>query len=118
MDYEKIKEYLMAMGDFTEEELEKYSFMLEASVTNVLDMLNDSADVHDARIMQLMAAGAYYKICCLGAASGGVTGFTAGDVSYTEKAGTELAGAKEIYALALKDCSRFLNDTGFAFSGV
>lgn len=54
MDYEKIKEYLMAMGNFSAEDMEKYKFILDASVTSVLDMLNDSADVTDDRIMQFL----------------------------------------------------------------
>lgn len=118
MDYEKIKEYLMAMGNYSAEDIDKYKFILDASVTSVLDALNDSADVNDARIMQLMAARAYCKICCLESSSGGVTGFTAGDVSITEKAGAALDSAKEIYSLALADCRQFINDTGFAFLGV
>nr|DAU22416.1 MAG TPA: hypothetical protein [Caudoviricetes sp.] len=118
MDYEKIKEYLMAMGNFSAEDMEKYKFILDASVTSVLDMLNDSADVTDDRIMQLMASRAYLKICCIDSAESGVTSFKAGDVSYTEKAGTALDGAKEIYRIALDDCSQFINDAGFAFLGV
>ena len=39
MDYEKIKEYLMAMGNFSAEDMEKYKFILDASVTSVLDMI-------------------------------------------------------------------------------
>lgn len=118
MDYEKIKEYLMAMGNFSAEDMEKYKFILDASVTSVLDMLNDSADVTDDRIMQLMASRAYLKICYIDSAESGVTSFKAGDVSYTEKAGTALDGAKEIYRIALDDCSQFINDAGFAFLGV
>lgn len=118
VNYEKIKEYLVAMGNFSAEDMEKYKFILDASVTSVLDMLNDSADVTDDRILQLMAARAYFKICCFDSAESGVTSFKAGDVSYTEKAGTALDGAREIYRLALDDCSQFVTDTGFAFLGV
>lgn len=117
MDYEKIKEYLAAMGNYSEEDMEKYKFILDASVTSVLDMLNDDADVNDARIMQLMAARAYYKICCLDSASS-VTSFAAGDISFSERAGAALNGAEEIYKTALNDCRQFVNDTGFAFLGV
>lgn len=108
----------MAMGNLSAEDTEKYKFILDASVTSVLDMLNESADVTDDRIMQLMAARAYLKICCIDSDESGVTSFKAGDVSYTEKAGTALDGAKEIYALALDDCRQFISDTGFAFLGV
>lgn len=118
MNTEKIKEYLMAMGDFGREEIEKYSFILEASITGVLDMLNDSADVNDARIMLLMAAKAYCKISCLSSAESGVTSFSAGDVSFSEKAGSVKSGAEDIYKSALADCREFLNDSGFVFLGV
>lgn len=118
MDYEKVKEYLMAMGNLSAEDIEKYKFILDASVTSVLDILNDSADVADDRIMQLMASRAYLKICCVDGTENGVTSFKAGDVSYTEKAGAALDGAREIYALALADCSQFISDAGFAFLGV
>ncbi len=118
MDLQKIKDYLMAMGDFTAEEIEKYGFILESSVTSVLDLLKDSADVNDARIMLLMAAKAYYKICCLPSFSDGVTSFSAGDVSITEKEGIALNGAKEIYNTALSDCREFINDNSFAFLGI
>lgn len=118
MNYEKIKEYLMAMGNFSAEDMDKYKFILDASVTSVLDMLNDTADVTDDRILQLMASRAYLKICCLDKVENGVTSFKAGDVSYTEKESTALDGAREIYNLALADCSQFINDSGFAFLGV
>ncbi len=118
MNYEKIKEYLMAMGNFSTEDIEKYKFILDASVTSVLDMLNDFADVADDRIMQLMAARAYLKICCIDSDESGVTSFQAGDVSFTQKAETALDGAKKIYALALDECSQFITDSGFAFLGV
>lgn len=117
MDYEKIKEYLAAMGNYSEEDIEKYKFILDASVTSVLDILSDDADVNDARIMQLMAARAYYKICCIDSNSS-VISFTAGDVSFSEKAGAAISGAEAIYKSALQDCSRFIQDSGFAFLGV
>lgn len=118
MNYEKIKEYLIAMGDFSAEDIEKYKFILDASVTSVLDMLNESADITDDRILQLMAARAYYKICCFDSSTGGTASFKAGDVSYTDKTATAIDGAREIYRLALDDCSQFVTDTGFAFLGV
>jgi len=115
---ERIKEYVMAMGDFSREEIEKYGFILEAAVKSVPDMLKDGADVNDARIMLLAAAKAYCKISCLSSEESGVTSFKAGDVSFSEKAGFVKSAAEEIYKSALADCREFLKDSGFAFLGV
>lgn len=114
---ELVKESIMLMGDFEQEELEVYAPFIDAAIAGVFEMIRDGVDENDPRIIQLAAAKAYKSIALCASESDGVTSFTAGSVSVTQD--PELfSNAEDYYANALADCSALVSDQSFAFIGV
>lgn len=110
-------ESLKAMGDFENGFEQKYSSLINASAKSVCEMLKDGVDENDPRVIQLVAAKAFYAITNTATFSDGVTSFSAGDISITEK--VDFAkNAKEILQSAKADCRCLILDDGFAFLGV
>ena len=116
MNIERVKDYVAAMGDFEAQDVEKFDFIITASASAVENMLTDKDKINDERVLQLAAAKAYYKICCLNSAQNDLVQFSAGDVSYKEKENGTAAG--EILQSALNDCGGLILNDGFAFLGV
>ncbi len=118
LNIERVKDYVAAMGDFEAQDVEKFDFIITASASAVENMLTDKDKINDERVLQLAAAKAYYKICCLNSAQNDLVQFSAGDVSYKEKENGTVAAAGEILQSALNDCGGLILNDGFAFLGV
>lgn len=118
MNIEHIKDYVAAMGNFDMQDIEKFNFIITASAYAVENVLVDKEKINDERVLQLAAAKAYYKICCLNSSQNNLTQFSAGDVSYKEKENGSVSAAGEILKSALKDCGGLILNGGFAFLGV
>ena len=123
---ELVKAGILLMGDLEEDEVEKFSTVISSAVSATEAVIKENADDNDPRVIQLAAAKAYYAICCAASQTDGITSFSAGDVSVTQKADT-LSNAKCYYEMALNDCRTLLKPEsvaqqaethGFAFLGV
>ncbi len=122
---ELVKASIVLMGDLEEDEVEKFSTVISSAVSATEAVIKADAD-NDPRVIQLAAAKAYYAICCAASQTDGITSFSAGDVSVTQKADT-LSNAECYYEMALNDCRALLRPesvaqqaetNGFAFLGV
>ena len=116
-DIQLVKESLKLLAGFNDEETEKYMPVLNAAVASVSAMLKDDADENDPRVIQLAAAKAYCAICRSASESGGITSFSAGDVSLTMK-DSAADDSKAYLAAALADCEELIKDSGFAFLSI
>lgn len=111
---EDVIEILKSVGDYSDEDIKKYSKVVE----NAVSVISDFTDCRDSsKLNYLCAVKANYDIVLISGSSDNITSFTAGDVSITQ--GTELIEfAKQLYMNALNDCSDLVKDSGFAFLGV
>lgn len=117
IDAQLVKESLKLLTGFDDEETESYMPVLNAAIASVSAMLKDDAEENDPRVIQLAAAKAYCGICRSATGSGGITSFSAGDVSLTMK--DSAADDSSAYlAAALADCEGLIKDSGFAFLSV
>ncbi|MDE7124218.1 MAG: hypothetical protein K2N83_01845 [Eubacterium sp.] len=123
---ELVKASIMLMGDFEEDEIEKFSPVISSAVSATEAAIKEDADDNDPRVVQLAAAKAYHAICCSASQTDGITSFSAGDVSVTQKTDI-LSNAESYYEMALNDCRALLRPesvvqqaetNGFAFLGV
>lgn len=111
---EDVNEALKFIGDYSEDEIKKYSRVIENAVLSICGTA-DNCD--DERLIYLCAVKANYDIVLITGSTDNVTSFTAGDVSITQGS-TLTEHAKQLYMNALKDCSDLIKDSGFAFLGV
>lgn len=117
IDTKLVEENLKVMGDFEDGFQQKYSSLINASAKSVLEILKDGVDENDPRIIQFVAAKAFFLITNSASFSDGVTSFSASGISITEK--SDFAkNAKEILENAKADCRGLILDDGFAFLGV
>lgn len=123
---ELVQASIALMGDMEDAELEKFNPIIDSAIAAVCAVIKDDTDENDPRVIQLAAAKAYKAICCSASQADGVTSFTAGDVSVTQKADT-FGNAESYYEMALNDCRALLGPeyvaeqaetNGFAFLGV
>ena len=114
---ELVKESILLMGGFEQEELEAFEPFIEAAIAGVTGLITDETLENDPRIIQLAAARAYKSIALCSSESDGVKSFTAGSVSVMLDP-DYLNNAEDHYRLALEACSALIGDQGFAFLGV
>lgn len=123
---ELVRAGIALMGDMEDAELEKFGPIIDSAIAAVCAAIKDDTDENDPRVIQLAAAKAFKAICCSVSQADGITAFTAGDVSVTQKADT-LGNAESYYEMALNDCRALLKPesvaeqaetNGFAFLGV
>ncbi len=117
IDTKLAQESLKVMGDFEDGFEQKYSSLIKASAKAVCEILKDGVDENDPRVIQFVAAKAFFAITNSASFSDGVTSFSASGISITEK--QDFAkNAKEILQIAKADCRCLILDDGFAFLGV
>lgn len=121
-DLSLIKKELKAIMNCEDEEIEKYSSLIEGTASYVDSLLSDSENENSPQIVYLCASRAYYQILLVNQ-SDDVTSFKAGDVSFTRDT-SALENSKDLYNLALEQCGEFissdnkLSKDNFAFKAV
>lgn len=115
MDIKLVENSLAAMCGFEDGVPDMYFPFVEAALAWAQSVIKDEADENDPRVIQLAAAKAAVGIMCSGEI-GGVTSFSAGDVSLTEN-GRGVERALALLNLAMKDCAGLIQNGGFAFMG-
>jgi hypothetical protein len=115
MSIDDILNSLSLIGNYSEDEVEKYRSFAEKNL-----MLVGNVEIHDeadwVRLDYLVAAKTNYEIALMKAGESNVTSFTAGDVSITES--DSVNTAREIYYSALADASDLVGDNGFEFRSI
>lgn len=114
---EAVETYTKVLGDFSDEEIETYSPVIDYAITTTAAALKDSEYGEDGRAVFLAAARANSLICTLKAGNDDVTSFTAGDVSI-KRSGEACSKAAEILNEALTEAHGLIGDGAFAFIGV
>lgn len=117
IDINKVKGIVKIIGDFTDEDLDKYSVIIENTVDSVSATLVDGVDTDDSRVVYLAATRVNLEIALCQHSGDGVTSFKAGDISITES-NDALNYAKLLFNNAKSDCAGLLIDDSFAFLGV
>lgn len=117
LDITLVENSLKAMGGFEDGFEKNYTSFIQSAVKSVSEMIRDDADENDARLIQLAAAKAYYGILCSAERSNGVTSFSAGDISISEKSGGEKSAA-DFLRFALNECKCLIRNDSFAFMGM
>lgn len=117
INVDDVKSVAAALGNFSEDELEKYSPLIECAVSVVSSMLKDETLCEDSRVIYLAAAKANYDAALASSCAGKVTSFSAGDISISESS-VSVENAKALFDNAGMSCAELIRDDSFAFSGV
>lgn len=117
INIDDVKSVAAVIGNYSDDELEKYSSLIECAVSAVSSMLKDDTFCSDTRVIYLAAAKANYDAVLASSCVGTVTSFTAGDVSISESAAS-VENAMTLLNNARLSCAELINDDGFAFLGV
>lgn len=119
-----VKKAVALMGSFDGEAIENYNQLILAASLSVYELLDENADEGDARVIQFAAAKAYYSICCIAENAGGITSFTAGEITVKQNADLKSCAEDALRAAAndcrplFKSASELDEANGFAFLGV
>jgi len=116
-DYSLVKEEIMTISSFDEEQIDKYKNFILSAVSCVESLLKDKETENDIRIVHLCAVKAYYQIILMEQSNDGVTSFTAGDVSYSVDT-SSADRAKALLDIALSECSELVSNSSFVFKAV
>lgn len=117
IDKAKVAECLKELGNYEEGFEDSYAAIINYACETVSSQAKENADLTDGRLVFLAAAEANYIIGCSLSDSGGITSFTAGDVSFTQSGETK-GNAGEILETARKNAQCLISRGGFAFLGV
>lgn len=117
INVDDVKSVAAALGGYSDDELEKYTSVIDCAVSVVSSMLNNEDLCSDARVIYLAAAKAHYDAVLISSCTDGITSFTAGDVSISESSAS-VEYARALLESARLDCAALIKDDSFAFLGV
>jgi hypothetical protein len=105
------------LGNYSDEELEKYMTLINTAIEDVNSMLKAESYWSESRVMYLAATKANYDLAVAMMSTDNVSEFTAGDVSIVQNTAF-IEYSKSLVEEALNKCATLINDNGFAFLGV
>jgi hypothetical protein len=105
------------LGNYSDEELEKYAALIENAVSVASSMLKDESMSKESKAIYLASAKANYDMALAMTGGDNVTSFKAGDVSISE-CSAFVENAKAIFEEAKVHCASLIKDECFAFLGV
>lgn len=104
---------LRAIGDYSDEEIERYLPIITINASSIDETQVSGEDYNS--VVYYLAAKSNYEICLM-RQSDSVTSFEAGDVKISQS--LDVNRAKELYELTRQSVADYLADNGFVFMGV
>lgn len=114
MTIDEVTGLLRIISDFSDEEIEYYSPLVQMYFNQYRNIDAEQGDRD--KLVYLVASRIYYEISKLRINSD-ISSFKAGDITVTSRE-SDIQRAKRVYEAALENAGGLVEDTGFVFKGV